>query len=316
MIWFTSIAHAGYLPVQASSVAAEYDALYNFILVLSVISFIILMGGMIFFIVKYRRRSDKDKTAYITHNHTAELIWSVIPFLLFMVIFAWGYVIYHKMRTFSDDAININVTGRKWAWTVSYANGAQLVNELVVPVNKAVTLNLTSEDVLHSFYVPSFRVKQDAVPGKRSRLGFEAIETGDYRIFCAEYCGTQHSQMIGWVHVLSQTDYEAWEKAQASAGSATPVEKGEKLFKTQACFTCHSTDGTKIVGPTFKGIYGRDEKMQGGGTIKVDDAYIHESIVNPLAKIVDGYPPAMPSYQGRIKEEEISDIIEYLKTLK
>lgn len=317
MFWWTSIAAADYLPVKASKLAGDVDAIYNFILICSIVSFILLMGGMAYFIVKYRRRTDNDKVAYISHNHTLEFLWSFIPFVLFMAMFFWGWKVYHKMRQFPDDAIQVAVTGRKWAWTIKYANGAELVNELVIPVNKATVLSMTSEDVIHSFYVPSFRVKQDVVPGKRSRLAFEPTVVGDYRIFCAEYCGTQHSQMIGMVHVLEQDAYSKWEKEQANQGSLSPAQKGEKLYKTQACFTCHSTDGSRIVGPSWKGLWGSARKFTDGSAIPVaNEEYIRSSILNPLEKIVEGYAPAMPTYQGRISEEQINDIIEYMKTLK
>ena len=316
MFWWTSIAAADYLPIKASKLAGEVDAIYNFILICSIVSFVLLMGGMAYFIVKYRRRTESDQTAYISHNHTLEFLWSFIPFVLFMIMFFWGWKVYHKMRQFPENAIEVSVTGRKWAWTMSYKDGTQLVNELYVPANKPVVLNMTSEDVIHSFYVPSFRVKQDVVPGKLSRLAFEAIETGEYRIFCAEYCGTQHSTMIGMVHVLSEAEYAKWEKEQANQGSLTPVQKGEKLYKTHACFTCHSTDGTKIIGPTWKGAWGDPRKFADGSSIEaINEEYIRESIVNPMAKIAEGYAPAMPTYQGRISEEEINYIIEYMKSL-
>ncbi len=317
MFWWTSIAAADYLPVKASKLAGEVDSIYNFILICSIVSFILLMGGMAYFIVKYRRRTENDKTAYISHNHTLEFLWSFIPFVLFMVMFFWGWKVFHKMRQFPEDAVQISVTGRKWAWTITYANGTQLVNELVIPANKPVVLNMTSEDVIHSFYVPSFRVKQDVVPGKRSRLAFEAIEVGDYRIFCAEYCGTQHSQMIGQVHVVSDADYAKWEKEQSEQGSLTPVQKGAKLYKTQACFTCHSTDGSKIVGPSWKGLWGSPRKFADGSSIpEANEEYIRASMLNPNEHIVEGYTPAMPTYQGRLSEEQINDLIEYMKTIK
>lgn len=315
-MWFwVSQAKADYLPVKASKLAGEVDAVYNFILACSIVSFFILMIGMAYFIVKYRRRSDNDKTAYISHNHTLEFLWSFIPFVLFMAIFFWGWQVYHKMRQFPENALEISVTGKKWAWTINYANGAVLVNELIIPSHRPVVLNMTSEDVLHSFYIPSFRVKQDVVPGKRSKLSFEAIEPGEYRLFCAEYCGTQHSTMIGMVKVLSPKEYEMWEQEQANQGELTVVQKGEKLYKTQACFTCHSTDGSKLVGPSFKGLWGSERKFAGGGTTTANEEYIRTSILNPAGQVVEGYAPAMPTYQGRITEEEINQITEYIKTL-
>jgi cytochrome c oxidase subunit 2 len=315
MMFWPVQAMADYLPVKGSSIAGEVDAVYNFTLVCSIVSFIILMGGMAYFIIKYRRRSDNDKTAYISHDHRLEALWSVIPFILFMVIFAWGYYVYNKMRTFPDDALNVAITGKKWAWTMAYADGTTLVNELVVPVGKPIILNMTSEDVIHSFFIPSFRVKQDVVPGKMSKMTFTPIQTGEFHIFCAEYCGTQHSKMMGTVKVLEQKEFETWQKEQQDVGTLTPAQKGEKLYKTQACFTCHSIDGTKIVGPTFKGLFGKTESV-GGKPVLADEAYIRESILNPLAKIVDGYAPAMPAFQGRLTEEEIGQLTEYIKTLK
>lgn len=314
MMFWPVQAMAGYLPVKGSTIAGEVDAVFNFILICSIISFVILMGGMAYFIVKYRRRSDSDKTAYITHDHRLEALWSGIPFILFMIIFAWGYYVYHKMRQFPEDALNVSVIGKKWAWSIAYEDGTKLVNELVVPAGKPVILNMTSEDVIHSFYVPSFRIKQDAVPGKRSRLQFTAPNPGDYNIFCAEYCGTKHSTMIGMVKVLPPKEFEAWQKEQQNVGSLTVAQLGERVYKNQACFTCHSVDGTRVVGPTFKGLFGKTHNV-GGAPVVADEAYIRESILNPMAKIVDGYPPSMPTYQGRITEEEINQLIEYIKTL-
>lgn len=304
------------MPVKASTVAGSVDAVYYFILACSVLSFLLLMGGMTYFIIKYRRRTDHDKTPHITHNYFAEFLWSFIPFVLFMIIFYVGWKVYKVQRTFPTDALQIEVVGKKWAWQINYKEGFSLVNELYVPVNKAVIINLTSDDVLHSFYIPSFRVKQDAVPGKRSRLWFEATQTGEFHIFCTEYCGTQHSTMMGKVHVLEENEYEEWLQEASNVTDLTDVQKGEKLYKTQVCFTCHSLDGSKVLGPSFKGLWGRTQTLESGKTVVVDEAYIKESILNPLKEIVKGYPPSMPPYQGRITDIQIQQIIEYIKTIK
>ncbi len=304
------------MPVKASTIAGSVDAVYYLILACAVFSFLLLMGGMTYFIIKYRRRTDNDKTPHITHNYLAEFLWSFIPFVLFMIIFYVGWKVYQVQRTFPKDALQIEVVGKKWAWQVNYKEGFSLVNELYVPVNRAVVINLTSDDVLHSFYIPSFRVKQDAVPGKRSRLWFEATHIGEFHIFCTEYCGTQHSTMMGKVHVLEADEYSEWLEEASNVTSLTDVQKGEKLYKTQVCFTCHSTDGSKVLGPSFKGLWGKTEILESGKTVVVDEAYIKESILNPLKELVKGYPPSMPSYQGRITDIQIQQIIEYIKTIK
>jgi cytochrome c oxidase subunit 2 len=208
MMFWPVQAMADYLPVKGSSIAGEVDAVYNFTLVCSIVSFIILMGGMAYFIIKYRRRSDNDKTAYISHDHRLEALWSVIPFILFMIIFAWGYYVYNKMRTFPDDALNVAITGKKWAWTMAYADGTTLVNELVVPVGKPIILNMTSEDVIHSFFIPSFRVKQDVVPGMNIPLWFEPTKLGTFELDCSQLCGLGHYRMKGDVIVETPENFE------------------------------------------------------------------------------------------------------------
>lgn len=320
MFWWLSIAHAeSYFPIKGSTISGEVDAVFDFMFWVSIFFFILLMGGMAYFAVKYRRKSDHDKTPYITHNHLLEFIWSFIPLVLLLIVFAWGYKVYHKSKHVPENAIEIQVIGKQWLWEFVYPQSPlakKTVNDLYVPAGVPVVLNMTSEDVLHSFFVPSFRVKQDVIPGYRSQLWFEVPEPGTYRIFCTEYCGVSHSQMIGFVHVLPLKEYEEWLKQDSSAGK-TLADLGKDLYTSKGCVACHSTDGTTKVGPSFKGIYAREHVFTDGTKLaKTTDEYIRESILSPMTKIVAGFPPAMLVYQGQITEEEIGQVIEFLKTLK
>jgi cytochrome c oxidase subunit 2 len=304
-----------YLPVEGTAIAGNIDTLMDFTVWVSIISFVVLIGAMVFFIYKYRRRTDNDKTAYITHNHFLEFLWSFIPLCIFIAIFYWGWAIFNENRQFPKDALEISVSGRQWAWDMTYANGRKATNELWVPVNTPVILNLTSVDVIHSFYVPAFRIKQDAVPGKRSKMWFESDRLGDYHMFCSEYCGTAHSGMIGTVRVVTRAEYETWLKKDPA--SMTPSERGLDLYTSKGCVACHSLDGTVKVGPSWKGLWGSTLKHTDGSTAQFDDNYVRESLMQPQKEIVAGFQGAvMPSFQGQIKEEEINDIIEYMKTLK
>ncbi|WP_207766625.1 cytochrome c oxidase subunit II [Leptospira hartskeerlii] len=341
MNWFSFITATSFMPVPATKESGDVDNLYIFLLVSGLISFIILIGGMVIFIFKYRRKTEDQKSAYITHNTLAEFLWSFIPFVIMMVIFAWGWSVFHDLRRVGEKGdVEVHVTARQWAWTFKYANDIEINSPsdkklvendpdstllkpeiVVVPVGKTIRFILTSDDVLHSFYVPAFRNKMDAVPGRRTTFTFTPIEKGDFTVFCTEYCGTKHSNMMATIRVVDGEQFAAWqaEKLAASAGASNkgPAERGEALFKgSLGCGGCHSIDGSRIVGPTFKGLYGNKRDFADGSSVTADDAYIKQSILVPTAKIVAGYPPAMSSFQGRIKEDEIKDIIEFIKTLK
>jgi cytochrome c oxidase subunit II len=311
-----SAAHAQrFMPPQGTALAVEYDNLYAFIVWASFISCAILVGGMIYFAMKYKRKTNNDKTAYITHNTFLEFLWSFIPFVIFMVLFGWGWVLYDKMRTFPADSLEVHVFARQWAWDFAYKSGKTATNEFYVPVNTPVKLIMTSKDVLHSFYIPSMRVKQDVVPGTYMALGFNADKMGDYQIFCTEYCGTAHSAMLAKLHVVSLEDYEKW--LQESDEGLTLAQKGEKLYNAKGCVACHSVDGTVKVGPTWKGLVGLAREFADGSKLTADENYVRESILNPNAKVVKGFPPGvMPTFQGQISEEQINALIEYIKGLK
>lgn len=341
MNWFSFIPATSFMPVPATKEAADVDSLYIFLLVSGLISFIILIGGMVIFIFRYRRKTEDQKSAYITHNTLAEFLWSFIPFVIMMVIFAWGWSVFHDLRKVGEKGdVEVHVTARQWAWTFKYADGTEINSPgsdklipgdadstllkpeiVVVPVGKTIRFVLTSDDVLHSFYVPAFRNKMDAVPGRKTTFTFTPIEKGDFTVFCTEYCGTKHSNMMATIRVVDGEAFTAWQDQQkASKGAAAdlgPAQRGEALFKgSLGCSGCHSIDGSRVVGPTFKGLYGSKRDFADGSSLVADDAYIKQSILVPTAKIVATYPPAMSSFQGRIKDDEIKDIIEFIKTLK
>lgn len=431
---------------QASQFAADVDFVHDVVTWFSVFFTVAVTGVMIYFAVRYRKRNGQDHpTPQLLHNNMLEVVWTIIPIIISIYVAYLGIVYYQDMRVPGKDPLVINVRGQKWFWDFQYPNGKKIGGkdvEFVVPVNKPVQLVLSSRDVLHSFFIPAMRVKKDAVPGMFSYINFTPIMTGVYPVFCTEYCGKEHYNMMVQLRVVSDAEYERWindnseefrkslispvdlgrglytqkgcnachsldgmrivgpswldlygskvkfvdggetvaddnyikesivepakhlhetftnlmpsyagqlsedeiasviafirtvtkenlekEKAKAPAkteavvdeSSMSPAQRGERIYKQVAapsCSTCHSIDGSKIVGPSFKGIYGRKEKMADGSEITADDAYIKESILNPMAHVVEGYPAAMPPYAGQLKDEQIANLIEYFKTLK
>lgn len=311
----TAFAGSSFLPPQGTAIAAEYDNLYAFIVWASAISCAILIGGMVYFAIKYKRRSNNDKTAYITHNGFLEFLWSFIPFIIFMIVFGWGWTIYNKMRTFPADSLEVHVIGHQWAWDFAYKSGKVSLNEFYVPVGQPIKLIMTSKDVIHSFFIPSMRLKQDVVPGRYTVLGFTAEKTGDYQIFCSQYCGAAHSNMMAKMHVVSQEEYEKF--LQENDDGLTMAQKGEKLYNGKGCVACHSTDGSIKVGPSWKGAWGSTREMTDGRKMLYDENYFKNCVLNPSSKTVKGYPAGvMPSFQGQLKEEDILALIEFVKSLK
>jgi len=304
------------LPPAKSTMAGETDALFYFI---NIVSFIFLVGitiAILYFSWRYRRRSEEDVTPVITHNNKLEITWSVIPLILVIIVFGWGFTGYLNSITPPEDAYEIRVVGKSWLWEFHYNNGAVSVNELHVPANRPVKLVMTSSDVIHSFYVPDYRIKRDVLPNRYSSVWFEAIEPGESVIFCTEYCGTAHSDMIANVIVHEQKDFRQWLATSASEDEdQSPVDLGKSLVERNACLTCHSVDGSELLGPTFQGIWEREQALQSGETVVVDENYIRESILEPNAKIVEGYNPIMPSFSGSLEDRQIDAIIEYLKTI-
>ena len=308
-----------WVPEVASNLASKVDAVIWFITVISLIFFILISIFLIYFAIKYRRKQENEETPYITGNHLLETVWTIIPSILLIVIFVYGFVVYKEMRTPPKDALEINVMGKQWLWQFKYNNGKTTLNELYVPEGRPVKLVMISDDVLHSLFVPAFRVKQDLVGGMYTYLWFTPTKTGTYDLFCTEYCGTGHSAMLGKVIVMNPEEYEKWEKGEKEekvVAEISPVELGKQLFTQRGCNACHSIDGSPLVGPSFKGVFGRKQTLQDGQEITVDENYTRESLSEPQAKIVKGFQPVMPSFKGMLSDEEISAIIAYLKTLK
>ncbi len=300
-------------PEAASSIAFEVDLLYFFILAVCSFFAVLVSALVVYFAVKYRRRHPDEVGADIHGSIALELLWTVIPFILALIMFVWGAKVYFDIARPPADSMEVFVVGKQWMWKVQHPEGVREINELHVPVNRNVKITLGSEDVLHDYYIPAFRVKMDAVPGKLTTMWFRATKPGVYQIFCAEYCGTQHSGMIGHVTVLEEHDYEAWLAGGRSTGTA--VENGERLFTDLACVTCHKADTTGR-GPVLAGVFGSEVRLMDGRTVVADENYLRESIVNPQAKVVLGYQPIMPTFQGTVSEENLMQLIAYIKTLK
>ncbi len=307
-----------WVPEVASNLASKVDAVIWFITVISLVFFILISIFLVYFAIRYRRRQENEETPYITGSHVLETIWTIIPSILLIVIFVYGFVVYKDMRTPPEDSLEVTVTGRQWLWQFKYNNGKTTLNELYIPEGRPIKLVMTSEDVLHSFFVPAFRVKQDLVGGMYTYLWFTPTKNGTYELFCAEYCGTGHSAMLGKVIVMSPQEYEKWEKGEEekAVASLPPAELGKQLYTQRGCNACHSIDGSTLVGPTWKGLYGHEVVMQDGTKVTADENYIREAILEPQAKLVKGFGPVMPSFKGVISDDEITDLIAYIKTLK
>ena len=311
-----------WLPENASNLASGVDNVLLFVTVISVFFFLLISAFLVGFAIKYRRKTENDETPYITGNELLETIWTLIPSILLMIIFVWGYWEFREMRNPPSDAQEVNVTATQWLWQFEYYNGKKTLNELYVQQGRPVKMVMKSTDVLHSFFVPDFRVKQDILPGYYTQLWFTPTKVGTFELFCAEYCGTGHSQMLAKVNVLSPEAFAIWEKGigvdegTAVASDLPPAERGQQLYEQRGCNACHSLTGASGVGPTFKGLFGKTETLQDGSTVVVDENYLRESILIPTASMVQGYQPVMPSFQGILSDEEITDIIEYIKTLK
>lgn len=301
-------------PEQASTIAGSIDAIYLYIVAVTIFFTALIYGLVAVFAVQYRRKSPDEVPGAIHGHNGLEITWTVIPLIISMTMFIWGTVVFFHYARPPKDAQEIFVVGKQWMWKIQHPSGKREINELHVPINKPVRLKMTSEDVLHSFYIPAFRVKMDAIPGRYTSLWFEATRIGTYHLFCTEYCGTQHSGMIGKVHVLSQEDYQKWLDSGSAANTPVPVS-GQELFKTLNCATCHNS-GSGALGPNLNGIYGKPVQLADGSTVTADDKYIRRSILKPADQVVAGYAALMPSYQGQVNEEQIMQLIEYIKGLK
>jgi cytochrome c oxidase subunit II len=299
-------------PEQASTMAGRVDTLYFFLVALSAFFSLLIAALVVTFTVRYRRRSEREVTPAILGSVALELAWTLVPLGIVAVIFVWSAQLFFAINRVPPDAMEIYVVGKRWMWKAQHLTGQREINELHVPVGVPIRVNLTSEDVIHSFYVPAFRVKKDAVPGYYSAAWFEATRPGRYHWFCAEFCGTKHSQMIGSVVVMEPADFQAW-LAGSATGSMASV--GEKVFTDLGCGTCHRPDSLAR-GPNLQGLFGKPVQLTNGETVIANETYIRESIVNPAAKVVAGFQPIMPAYQGLIGEEGLMQLIAYIQSLE
>ncbi len=300
-------------PEAASTMATRVDALYFFLVGLGVFFSLLIAGLITYYSLKYHRRSPRAIGVQSHGNITLELAWTVIPLLITMVIFVWGAGLFFAMSRVPDNALDIYVVGKQWMWKFQHLDGQREINELHVPTDRDVRLIATSEDVIHDWFVPAFRIKADVIPGRYVNIWFRATKPGRYRLFCAEYCGTKHSGMTGEVIVMKPRDYQTWLAGGEAQGSLASA--GERLFADLACNTCHRPD-SQGRGPVLDGLIGRTVTLQSGETIVADEAYVRESILNPSTKITAGYQPIMPTFHGLVTEEQVLQIIEYIKSLK
>jgi len=306
--------------IEASLASHDVDAVFVFILSIAGFFFILTQTLLITFAVRYRRKKGEPpaETPYITGNHMLEIVWIVIPTLLLVAIFGYGLTIFLKMRTPIPGATEVQVTATQFQWSFKYPDGRTSSNELRLALGQPVKLTMTSRDVIHGLFIPDYRQKQDVLPGSYTYLWLLPKKTGTFDIYCTQYCGTGHSLMRARLIVMTQPEYQSWQQAaqKKQAGAVSPVEKGEELFESSGCAGCHTIDGTPKVGPTLKGIYNSTVQLADGTTVKADDNYLKDYILNPNVKVVKGFQPIMPSFKGTLKDEDVEAIVAYLKTLK
>lgn len=303
-----------FFPEQASSVAHQVDYLYFFLVIVCGIVGIGIAATLIYFSIRYHHTREADRSPIKINTLKIEIAWSVIPLAIFMIIFVWaGWLYFHLQQMPTTSALQIYATGAQWMWTFQHPGGVREINDLHVPLGQDVKLVMTSEDVIHSFYVPEFRVKQDVLPERYTYVWFKATKLGSFHLFCAEYCGTYHAGMRGQVVVMRPEDYQKWLAGQMPAGSLS--EKGRGIFNQLGCASCHVANAG-VRAPLLQNIYNRQVRLDDGRTITADDQYIRDSIVLPQKDITAGYPPIMPTFKGIAKEDEILALIEYIKTLR
>lgn len=309
------------MPEAASAHAASIDVLYWFLILSCAVLFLLVIAPLFYIIFRYRRKHVNQRAeSQKAHNFWLESLWTFLPFIYLAVLFVWGFWQYLDMYVAPHDAKELRVVGQKWQWAVDYPTEeisvAGVGATVAVPVNRPVKLIMSSQDVIHSFFIPNLRVKQDVVPGRYSTLWFQADKVGEYPILCAEYCGDLHSQMLAKLVVMSEDDYGKWIENIKAADKDTPLpELGKKLYTKLGCIACHSLDGSIKLAPSFKGVYGKMEEFSDGTSAKIDDDYIRNKILKPQQHVAKGYPPIMPSFQGRVSERELSGLIAFIKSL-
>lgn len=309
--------------LPAASISADkFEAFFSVFLVIGVSLFVGTLGVTFYWAFKYKRKREGEPTPYIPHNFLVEFVSVFFIALWAASFFIWGWNDYVYFIEPKPNEYEINVMGQQWSWQIQYANGKNLVNELYVPRGQPVRLVLGSKDVLHSFFIPEFRIKQDAVPGQYTSLRFTATKTGEFNIFCAEFCGTAHSKMIGKVFVLEPEDFKLWLaganviKPEGAGAMLTMADQGARLFNTKSCNTCHTVDGTKLMGPSLKGVFGAIRPLNSGEQAVADENYLRESMMDPMKKIVKDFPPVMPTFRGILTDDETNQLVAYIKSLK
>ena len=304
--------HSALFPAEASSISPWVDALYFFLLLMTVFG-VVLVGALVtFFSVRYRRERSPEATQ-IEGSTLLEATWTIIPLAIFLLVFVWGALLYFRIYDPPTNAMNIYVVGKQWMWKAEHPGGQHEINALHVPMGKPVQLTMISQDVFHSFSIPDFRVKREVIPGRYTTVWFEATQPGTYHLFCTQYCGTQHSGMIGEVTVLTPEDYQKW--LHESTSGMSLAQNGERLFASMGCNQCHS--GTAAArGPNLAGVYGSKLTLSDGSQMLVDDAYLRDAILNPSEHVTAGFAPIMPTYQGQISEDGLIDLVEYIKGLQ
>lgn len=299
-------------PPAASTIAEDVDRLHFTLTAITLFFTVVIFGAIFYFMVKYRRESDDERPVQITGSVPLEILWTAIPTLICAVIFIWASALYVRNARPPAASTEIFVIGKQWMWHIQHPEGPREIDELHVPVGMPIKVTMTSQDVIHDFYIPAFRVKKDVLPGRYSSLWFQATKIGTYHLFCGQYCGADHSEMIGWVYVMAPSDYAAWLAGQAKTESM--AQAGERLFNELKCASCHSPENAGQ-GPSLVGIYGKPEKLRDGSTRTVDEAFIRQAIIDPNSLQLPNYNPIMPTYKGQVDEEQVLQLIAYIKSL-
>ena len=302
------------VPDSASTFSWKVDALYFYLSGVTLFFALLISAVLIFFVIRYRRRTPFEIPRPVAGSHKLETLWTIIPFIISMTMFVWGAQVYFEQYKTPANAIEVYVVGKQWMWKLQHATGQREINQLHVPVGRKIKLIMTSEDVIHDFFVPAFRTKADVVPGKYTTLWFEATTPGTYHLFCAEYCGMNHSGMIGSIIVMEPREFDNW--LSGNTGSTTPAAAGQQLYQTLGCASCHGANGEGGRGATLVGVFGKMTPLQNGESVRVDEGYIRESITNPQAKLVVGFGPIMPTFQGQISEDQLVQLTAYIKSLQ
>jgi cytochrome c oxidase subunit 2 len=302
-----------FIPESASTVSSKVDALYFYLSGVTLFFTVLISGFIIFFVIKYRRRSPFEIPQPIAGSHKLETMWSVIPFIIAMSMFAWGAQIYFENSRPPKNANEIYVVGKQWMWKIQHSTGQREINELHVPVGRKIRLIMTAEDTIHDFFIPAFRIKADVLPGKYTTQWFEATKAGTYHLFCAEYCGMNHSGMIGSVIVMQPAEFDNW--LSGNAAQQSPAVAGQQLYQSLGCVTCHGAAGEGGRGPALVGLFGRKVDLTNGQSLTADESYVRESVENPQAKIVMGFGPIMPTFQGQVTPEQLIQLMSFIKSL-